>query len=189
MRGIRIALIYSTLAALPVAAQTAAATPPRFEDHPVSEVFTGKPAAPIIATSEERRYRTRIREGVLTGAGVWNGSWKSSIKGNGPNFAGHHFIVRWGCGSQCVMMAIVDAKTGAVYSPPLSSAGALNVPLDNLSSMEVDFRPDSSLLILRDACRDSKNRASCGVYYFNWKDNRFSLVKFVSVDAKKGDAP
>jgi hypothetical protein len=39
------------------------------------------------------------------------------------------------------MMATVDAKTGNVYEPPLSQHGSLNVFLDNLSDMEVDFRP------------------------------------------------
>jgi hypothetical protein len=80
-------------------------------------------------------------------------------------------------------MAIVDAKTGKVYAPPLSGAVGteLYVPLDNLSDMDTDFRPDSSLLVLRNACRDFRNRKSCGIYYFNWKDNRFALVKFVKV--------
>ena len=47
------------------------------------------------------------------------------------------------------MMATVDAVTGKVYEPPLSRNGWLNVPLDHLGDMEIDFRPDSSLLVLR----------------------------------------
>jgi len=113
----------------------------------------------------------------------WAGIWKNPIKGKGPNFAGHYFVVSWGCGSQCVMMAIVDAKTGVVYDPPFSLAGSeLHLPLDSLSEMEVDFRRDSSLLILRNGCSDFKNRDSCGVYSFDWKDNRFALVRFVPVN-------
>jgi hypothetical protein len=162
---------------------------PRFEDYPVTEAFTGTPAAPILATTEQRTYRTRIRSGVSTGAAVWIGSWKNPIKRNGPNFAGHYFVIRWGCGSQCVMMATVDAKTGNVYDPPLSGQDSLYVPLDNLSYMEIVLRPDSSLIILRNACRDFKDRKSCGTYYFNWKDNHFDLVKFVMVDPPKGLVP
>jgi len=79
------------------------------------------------------------------------------------------------------MMATVDAQTGAVYEPPLSGKGSLYVPLDNLSAMEIDVRPNSSLLVLRNACEDFKNRNSCGTYYFNWKDHHFALVKFVMV--------
>ncbi len=84
------------------------------------------------------------------------------------------------------MMAIVDGKTGVIHDPPLSGAGSeLYVPLDNLSDMEVDLRPDSSLLILRNACRDFKNRDRCGTYYLNWKDDKFVLVKIVLVDSLK----
>ena len=36
---------------------------PRFEDYPVVEIFKGIPAAPILATAEQRMYRTRIRNG------------------------------------------------------------------------------------------------------------------------------
>jgi hypothetical protein len=156
----------------------------RFEDYPVTEMFTGKPAEPILSTSEIRRYRTRIRNGVSSGADVWNGSWKHPVERKGPNFAGHYFVVRWGCGSECVMMATVDTVTGNVYEPPLSLHGSLDVPLDNLSDMEVDFRPDSSLLVLRNGCRDFAKRSSCGVYYFNWKGNHFDLLKFVHVEPK-----
>ncbi len=116
-------------------------------------------------------FRTRIRNGVAAGSK--------------PNFAGHYFVIEWGCGSQCVMMATIDAKTGKVYEPPLSAKGSLWLPLDNLSNMETDLRIDSSLLVLRNACRDFKDRKTCGTYFFNWKDNRFDLLKFVMVDPLK----
>jgi len=74
---------------------------PRFEDMPVTEKFAGKPAPVKLLTTEARRYRTVIREGAR----------------EGPNFAGHFTIVTWGCGAGCVQFAIVDAKTGLVYSP------------------------------------------------------------------------
>ena len=78
------------------------------------------------------------------------------------------------------MMAIVDAQTGTVYAPPLSGTGTeLYIPLDNLSEMRFDFRPNSSLMVLRNACRDFKNRESCGAYDFNWSENHFTQVKFV----------
>ena len=177
-----LAIIGSALSVIPGPGATD--DTPRFEDYPATEVFAGTPAEPILSTPETRRYGTRIRNGVLTGSDVWIGSWKNPIKRRGPNFAGHYFVIRWGCGSQCVMMATVDAKTGSVYDPPLADQGSLHVPLDNLSDEEVDLRPDSSLLVLRDACKDFKNRKSCGTYYFNWVENHFTLVKFVRVGPK-----
>ena len=161
---------------------------PRFKDYPVTEMFVGRLAPPILVGPEQRMFRTRIRNAVLKGEGVVADSEsKRLLTKPGTNFAGKYVVVMWGCGSQCVMMAIVDAETGSVYDPPLSGTGTeLFVPLDDLSNMETAFRRDSSLMILRNACRDFKDRRSCGTYYFNWKDNRFELVKFVYVDRING---
>jgi len=168
-----------------LAQQASTHNTPRFEDYPVTETFTGTPAAPILDTSEQRMFRTRIRNGALKGEGVVDSITKRLLTKPGINFAGKYVVITWGCGSQCVMMATVDAKTGSVYPPPLSEKGSLNVPMDNLSEMEIDFRPNSSLLVLRNGCRDVRDRNSCGTYYFNWKDNRFALVRFITVDPLK----
>jgi hypothetical protein len=157
---------------------------PRLEDYPVTEIYKGAPATPILVTSEQRQYRTRIRNGVMSGEGVWSGSWKDPIKTNGPNFAGHYFVIRWGCGSNCLMMAVVDAKSGKVYAPPLSGAGTeLYVNMDMLGDREIDFKPQSSLMVLRNACRIA--RSECGVYSFNWQNNKFTLLKRVLLDLTK----
>ena len=115
---------------------------------------------------------------------MWSGSWKNPIKTSGPNFAGHYFVIRWGCGSNCLMMAVVDAKTGKVYDPPLSGTGTeLYVNMDMLGDREIDFKPESSLMVLRNACRIA--RSECGVYYFNWQNNKFTLLKRVLMDLTK----
>ena len=151
----------------------------------MSEVFHGQPATPILATAEQRRYRSRIRNGVLLGKGMWNGSWRNNPQETpGPNFAGHYYVIRWGCGSNCLMMAIVDAKTGIVYNPPLGGVGTeLSVPMDMVGENEIDFELHSSLMILRNACKVA--RSECGVYYFNWRDHQFALVKRILVDLTK----
>ena len=82
-------------------------------------------------------------------------------------------------------MVVVDAKTGKLYLPPLAENGKLELKLDHLSNMEVDFRLDSSLMVLRNACRDFGKRETCGRYYFKWKDDRFVLLKFVMMDTTK----
>ena len=82
------------------------------------------------------------------------------------------------------MMAVVDAETGRVYSPPISGAGTeLYVSMDPMSDREIDFRLDSTLMVFRNACQGA--RTQCGVYYFNWKDNHFDLVNRVPVDLTK----
>jgi hypothetical protein len=154
---------------------------PKFEEYPVTESYAGAAAEPVFATSEQRRYRTRIHEGVSKGSGVWSGSWKNPQKSAGPNLAGRYYVIRWGCGSDCLMMAIVDAQSGEIYNPPLSRKGTeLYVSMDPLSDREIDFQRDSSLMVLRNACREA--RRECGVYYFNWQQNRFVLVKRTLTD-------
>lgn len=186
MRGVPIILILIAWSPLPTWAQQAGTqNAPRFEDYPVTETFAGTPAAPILATSEQRMFRTRIRNGALKGEGVVDSISKRLLTKPGINFAGKYVVIMWGCGSQCVMMATVDAKTGGVYPPPLSEKGSLYVPLDNLSHMDIDFRPNSSLLALQNGCRDVRDRKTCGAYYFNWKGNRFVLVKFVEANPLK----
>ncbi len=161
---------------------------PKFEDYPVTEVFKGTPAPPILTTAEQRMYRTRIRNGVATGAGVWTGSSGKPITERGPNFAGHFFVIRWGCGSDCLMMAIVDARTGEVHGPPPLSGipRALYLPMDPMSGRDIDFQRQSSLMVLRNACK--VDRSECGVYYFIWKNGRFNLVRRVLVDLTHGAA-
>ncbi len=144
----------------------AQAEAPRFEKYPVTERFQGHPAPPILATPEQRNFKTRIRQGVL----------KVDSDKTALNFAGHYIVIVWGCGSDCAMMATVDALTGTIIEPSLARRGSLQVPLDIWGPMEIDFKPDSRLLILRDACREG--RQACGTYGFEMKEGQFQIVFF-----------
>ena len=77
------------------------------------------------------------------------------------------------------MTAAVDAITGIIYPPPLSAPGELSVPLDNHGEMRIEFKPNSGLMILRNACANFKNRVSCGTYYFNGQNHRYEQLVFV----------
>ncbi len=69
----------------------------------------------------------------------------------------------------------------AEVSPPLSGAGTqLYVNMDILGDGEIDFDPQSTLMVLRNACRVA--RSECGIYYFNWQNNGFRLVKRILID-------
>jgi len=68
MRGLTIALIWTTLSPFVMWAQSGQPpVTPQFGDYAVAEVFRGTPAMPIIATPEQRNYQTRIQNGVLGG--------------------------------------------------------------------------------------------------------------------------
>ena len=83
------------------------------------------------------------------------------------------------------MMATVDVRTGTIFEPPLATKGSLHVPLDILSEMKIDYRPDSSLLVYRNACQNA--RTKCGTHFFVMKSGHFELVKFIPVDKGNGD--
>ena len=139
----------------------------------MTEVYKGPLAAPILATQQERLYRTRIRNGVQFGEGVER--VQGELERPGPNFAGHYIIVEIGCGSPCVLMAIVDAKTGRIHNPPMSTG----LGITNLGGYPwlpgIEFRLDSDLMIMRPCANDGP------VYdhYFLWTDNRWKLIRKV----------
>jgi hypothetical protein len=119
-----------------------------------------------------------IRQGVAKGYGVAEGP--SGKERPGPNFAGHYFIVTWGCGSPCLMAAIVDAKSGRVLPPPFHPAGAyFQVPWAFPEEPPLDYRLGSRLLVANICEQDKVTRVSghltyeaqrCGPHYFLMSD-------------------
>jgi len=138
---------------------------PKFGDFPAGEVFSGRPAVPVLKRAKDRTFRTRIREGAE----------------KGPNFAGHYTVAEWGCGTECVDAAMIDAKTGAVLDLPFSfltwGPGSFE---DGAKWPGDDFEPiahqkGSRLLIVR-GCEDDK-RSNCGAFYYEWMGKQFRLLK------------
>ena len=79
------------------------------------------------------------------------------------------------------MMAVVDAQTGIVHGSPLRGNDTeLVVNMDMLGDYEIDFQKQSSLMILRNACKYA--RSECGIYYFNWKGGRCNLIRRTLID-------
>lgn len=135
---------------------------PEFGSYPAGEIFKGKPVAPKLKLARHQRFRTRIVEGAA----------------KGPNFAGRYTIAEWGCGASCAAFVIVDAKTGAVYSPPFEalSYGFPYRYTDERGGIEelgpLSFRLDSNLLIVR-GCPEEKD---CATYYYEWQGAKLRLI-------------
>src|SRR4051794_26520256 len=72
---------------------------PHFKDYPAAEIYKGS-TAPLVLARDDFTFKTRLR-------------W--AAKNQKPNFAGHYILTSWGCGAECVMGAVIDAKTGRVY--------------------------------------------------------------------------
>lgn len=142
---------------------------PGFEDYSVPENFTGQPAAAKIVGRDARMYRTRITEDAK----------------NGPNFAGHYTVVTWGCGSDCLGFAIVDAKTGTVYFPEGFWA-VLRIPFQ--TETHFDFKKDSRLLIISGSRLKSSDQQTSRVsdkaakFYYRWTGTRLVLIKSAKLD-------
>ena len=101
----------------------------------------------------------------------------------GPNFAGHYIIVEIGCGSPCVVMAIVDALTGRIYNPPMSEGLAVPHLGGGPWLPAVEFRLDSSLTIMRPC----PNRGPVDDHYFLWKDNQWQLIRRIQHAQPRSD--
>jgi hypothetical protein len=158
---------------------------PRFEDYPVEAVYTGKPAEPVLVTPEEQRFRTVIRRGVAQGWGVEDGVTGKEIANPGPNFAGRYVIVKWGCGSPCLMAAFVDLANGRVLPPPFHHGPGhsfFQVPWA-FPKVPLQYRVNSRLLIANICETDKVSHLDghttfapqrCGTHYFvigeKWPD-------------------
>lgn len=126
-------------------AQTEGSRLPRFEDYPVTEVFSGKPAKPILQSPDELKFQTVIRDGVNKGWGVYDGISGKELDRSAPNFAGSYTLIAFGCGERdltdCLMAAIVDRRTGHVYRPP---SPVLGMPYFGVHSQETTHHPPFS---------------------------------------------
>jgi hypothetical protein len=160
-------------------AQASARKLPRFEDYPAKEVYTGRPAAPNILTPIQKRYRTRIRDGVDKGWGVYQDGREQNRPG--PNFAGNMIVVQWGCGGPCLMMAVVDARSGNVYLPPLAVDRTFTLPLlcagNSVSSNpRISFQRDSRLMILEATSDCSQKEHHSQRHYFLWDGGHWTIL-------------
>ncbi|MBI3935017.1 MAG: hypothetical protein HY316_10025 [Acidobacteria bacterium] len=184
------------IAALALILLTLQAKPPdlRFEDYPAGDIFRGTPAAPKIVEPWVRMYRIRIREGISKGSGVHHydepqvrldriEAYPRGNQYNGPNFAGHYFVVTWGCGTGCLRMAVVDAITGKIYPPPLSVSkqDPLVIPMFGMGWALFDFRVESRLFAMSTCTEKSAWRYSCHISYFTMETTGFELVKRVEL--------
>lgn len=120
------AALLAAIVSLLVPQRNLAEEAPRFEQYPAKSRYRGKPVAPILKTDEEQKNGAIITDGVEKGWGVFDGATGAELQRAGPNFAGHYILINFGCGDSygnCLGVAIVDAKTGSVFGPPIPESG------------------------------------------------------------------
>lgn len=104
-------------------------TIPQFKNFPAQGEYAGK-NAPVVITSEDRRFRTRLKEAAQ----------------RKPNFAGHYVLTAWGCGAECLMGAVIDANTGKVHWFPHTICCWNEIDRDK-NFTPIEFRLNSRLVV------------------------------------------
>ncbi|MDR3523468.1 MAG: hypothetical protein P4L66_05140 [Acetobacteraceae bacterium] len=143
---------------------------PNFEAFHEKSVWNNKPAeVDLKSDPEASRFRTVLSEGAK----------------RGPNFAGHYTIVGWGCGTSCLNLALVDAKSGKVNF--LTALGVLSeMYVDPSADHDVGindeflglrFRRDSSLLVVLGSTSGSGR--GDGISFYQWTGVDLKLLTFV----------
>jgi len=170
-----------------ITSHSQSSAPPRFEDYPATESYSGTPAMPKLKLEVEqgvgdvqRSLGEVIRDGVQKGWDVFRDG-KEQI---GPNFAGNMIVIQWPCGAPCLRMALVNASTGNVYFPPITATGTAEsfyLPLLTLRNHvsrnpDVQFRLNSNLMIIKATPEQSLSHPSF-TYYFLWNRNHWILLR------------
>lgn len=132
-----------------------------------------------------RMYRTNLRNAAKEGV----------------NFAGHFVLTGWGCGTNCSVLAIIDARNGKVFFPKeLEGVGSgfcelpegpvtTDAPAENEYWAQTYFKNDSRLLVIQGFKAGDLNnsRSKCGNYYWEWTGTALRQVGFKP--GKRTDAP
>ncbi len=133
------------LAVIPLFGQNPQPYP--FAQYPAPAPYKGKPAPPKLTTRSQREFRTVLRQGAQ----------------KGPNFAGHYTVVEWGCGSNCVVFAVVDAANGKVYERDMP-------PINNQYPCGLSYRLESRLFVVE---KSSTPNGNCEAQLYTWNGSRF----------------
>jgi hypothetical protein len=132
---------------------------PHFKDYPVSEAYTGTNAPLVLKRGDDKMFRTRLREA-------------SREK---PNFAGHYILTAWGCGTSCLMGAVIDAKTGRVYWWNFT---VCCWPIDVDDKFEpIEYRLNSSLIVFSGARNEKED--DVGAHFYKFDRGRFVHLRSI----------
>ena len=121
---------------------------------------TVKSVAPLDLESHPiaRRYGSVLRAGIR----------------KGPNFASHHRIVAWSCGSSCTQFAVIDLLSGKVFAPSefdyvtgVQISTSEFQPETMVDGWALRYRADSRLLVVLGALDENADRQGATFYAFD----------------------
>ena len=103
-----------------------AATPPSFAQFPVAEHFSAVSMRPKLTSRQDREFKSALVAAARRPV----------------NFAGHFILTTIGCGASCLLIAVIDAKTGHISWSPFTLCCW---PVERTEP--VGFRRDSDLIV------------------------------------------
>lgn len=132
--------------------------PPRFEKYPVSTIFSGRNAVPIIK-GDAWTFRTRIRNGAKAKR----------------NFAGEYVITLWGCGTTCLHGAVINVRTGKAELLPFTvCCWSFDEDID-----PIEFRLNSRLIIFSGLRNESDEDKPDNQHYYEFRNGNFIFLRTV----------
>jgi hypothetical protein len=118
-----------------------------FALYPAGSVYKGKPAPLRFGTRAQREFRNVLRDGAR----------------KGPNFAGHYTVVEWGCGSNCVVFALVDELNGTIYDRDMP-------PTNDAYPCGLLYKTESMLFVIEQSATIS---SPCEAKLYRWNGSHF----------------
>ncbi|TXH71382.1 MAG: hypothetical protein E6Q83_04055 [Thiothrix sp.] len=154
--------LYALLIAAYLPCAALAAPVPQFKDYPVEHIYKGQAHA-LVLDEFAKTYKTRLRAAL-----------EEKV-----NFAGHYVVTIWGCGTSCLFGGIVDKISGKAYPLPELLLGVfpLKPEYQDQDDRELIYKPTSRLLIMAGAFDSDKPGQDDLVKFYEFKGNRFVLVK------------
>jgi hypothetical protein len=141
---------------VPALAQTSPV--PKFDQFP-SQVYDGPVGHLDLSSPNSYSYRTRLRNGAQQPV----------------NFAGHYQLAQWGCGTECITGAMIDALTGQVTFLPTITTEGMEAAMDaNFNS--IAFRVDSRLIVFSGQLNET---GVLGTHFYLWNGSAFQHIATV----------
>jgi hypothetical protein len=144
--------------------QPQAAFLPTFSSYP-APLYNGRNAL-IVLSKEISTYRTRLIE----------------ASHSAPNFAGRFVLTSWGCGTSCLMGAVIDVSTGRATMLPFTICCSNPT---NEQFRAINFRVDSRLIAFGGMRNEEE---PMGTHYYEFDGHNFRFIKTVVNDGSFADA-
>jgi hypothetical protein len=123
---------------------------PVFEDYPIEGIYPARPSSVKFGGVElDTEQKTMIRRAMERGV----------------NFAGKYVIAEWGCGISCQDHIVVDVESGNIVAYGIQS------------SYGVEYKKNSSLLVVDPVRSDKSNSPISPSYYILLDDTLASVCK------------